>query len=157
MSDQAGPDVTLATLHEDLRDLGSGIRTDLRELTALIASGLRALPPDFPGEAIRLLREINRLNEERFAQPDVALREQALETHTILRALADGQRQLVEGVRQLVEGVRQLAEGVRQIAEEQRQLVFGQRGLSDDIRALIARIDALIRGRGDGGPAQEPQ
>jgi hypothetical protein len=34
-----------------------------------------------------------------------------------------------------------------------RALAEGQRGLSADIRALIARIDALIRGRDDGNPA----
>jgi hypothetical protein len=151
MTDQAGRDVTLQTLHEDL----GGLRADLRDLTALIASGLRALPPEWPGDVSRLLRETNRLNEERFAQLDVAIREQALEVHTILRALAEGQRQLVEGQRQLIEGQRQLVEGQRQLVQEQRQLVLGQRGLSEDIRALVARIDALIKGRGDGGPSEQ--
>jgi hypothetical protein len=32
-------------------------------------------------------------------------------------------------------------------------MIDGQRLLSDDLRALLARIDALIRGRGDGNPA----
>ena len=131
MTDDPPPDVTLQTLHQDLRDL-----------TALIASGLRTFPPEWPGEVIRLLRETNRLNEERFSQLDIALREQSLETHTILRALAEGQRQFLEAQRQVVEA--------------QHHLVEGQRQLSHDIRALIARIDALIKGREDGGSSQAP-
>jgi hypothetical protein len=31
-------------------------------------------------------------------------------------------------------------------------MIDGQRLLSDALRALIVRIDALIRGRGDGQP-----
>ncbi|MGH7320611.1 MAG: hypothetical protein ACRELA_13420 [Candidatus Rokuibacteriota bacterium] len=131
MAPEADREVTLHTLHEDLGEL----RSDLRELKTVVASGLRAFSPEWAGDVVRLLRETNRLNEERFAQLDVALREQALETHTILRALAEGHRQLVD---------------------EQRQLVLGQRGLSEDIRALIARIDALIKGRDDGSPSRSP-
>ncbi len=122
MAPQADREVTLHTLHEDF----GALRGDLRELKALVASGLRAFSPEWAGDVVRLLRETNRLNEERFAQLDAALREQALETHTILRAVAEGLRQLVEG----------------------------QRGLSEDIRALIARIDALIKGRDDGSPSR---
>jgi len=127
MPEDVGHEVTLQTLHQDLGDV-----------KALIATGLKAFSPEWPGEVIRLLREMNRLSEERFTRLDVTIREQALETHGILRALADGQRQLVEGQRQLV--------------GEQRQLVQGQRSLSEEIRALIARIDALIKGREDGSP-----
>ena len=121
MSQAGRPEVTLHTLHQDLR-----------EVKALVTAGLRAFPPDWPGEMLRtlrentqlsrentqLLRENNRLSEERFTRLDVTLREQAIETHTVLRAVAEGQRLL-----------------------------------SADVRALIARIDALIRGRGDGAPA----
>ncbi len=114
MPEDAPPEVSLVTLHQDLG-----------EVKALIAAGLRALPPpEWPGEVVRLLREMNRLTEERFASLDALIREQALETHGILRALA----------------------------ESQRDLVVGQRSLSEDIRALIARIDALIKGREDGSP-----
>jgi hypothetical protein len=35
----------------------------------------------------------------------------------------------------------------------QRALFDEIRGLSADIKALIARLDALIKGRGDGSPA----
>jgi hypothetical protein len=115
-------DVTLDTLHQDLG-----------ELKGLLASGLRAFPSQWPGEVLRLLREGNRLNEERFAQLDVAWREQAVETQTTLRAIT---------------------ETLRAITESQRLLVDGQRQLSEDIRALIARIDALIRGRDDGAPSR---
>ena len=128
MSEAGRPEVTLHTLHQDLG-----------EVKVLLTTGLRAFPPDSPGEMLRtlhentklsresnhLLRENNRLSEERFARLDGTLRNQAIETHTILRALAEGQRQLAEGLRQL----------------------------SADMRALIARIDALIRGTGAGSPA----
>ena len=119
--------VTLRTLHQDLG-----------AVKVLLTTGLRAFPQDWPGEVLRTLRENNRLSEARFAQLDVALREQAIETHTILRAVADGQRQIVDSQRDL--------------AESQRLLVEEQRQLSADMRALIARIDALIRGRGNGAP-----
>jgi len=147
MSEAGRPEVTLHTLHQDLGEVRSDLRevktdirevkTDMREVKALLTTRLPA--PDWPGEMLRtlrentqlsrentqLLRESNRLSEERFARLDATLREQAIETHTILRALVEGQRQL--------------AEGLRQVAAE--------------LRALIARIDALIRGRGDGSPA----
>ena len=135
MSEGGRPEVTLHTLHQDL----GGVRSDLREVKALLTVGLRPFPPEWPGEMLRtlrentqlsrentlLLRENNRLSEEGFTRLDVTLREQTIETHTILRALAEGQRQLAEGLRQL----------------------------AAEMRALIARIDALIRGRGDGSPA----
>ena len=126
--------VTLQTLHQDLG-----------AVKVLLTTGLRAFPQDWPGDVLRTLRDNNRLSEARFAQLDVALREQAIETHTILRAVADGQRQIVDSQRDLAESQRQLVEGQRQLVEEQRQL-------SADMRALIARIDALIRGRGNGAP-----
>ena len=104
VADDAPNAVTLDTLHHDLS-----------ELKGLLVAGSQAFPPEWPREVVRLLREGTRLNEERFARLDVTIREQAMETHTILRALADGQRQMV-----------------------------------DELRALVTRIDALIRGRGNG-------
>jgi hypothetical protein len=71
---------------------------------------------------IRLLREGNRFQEVRFTQLDLRTREQHLETQQVLHALVEGQRLLVEG----------------------------QREISADVKALIARIDAFMRGRGDG-------
>jgi hypothetical protein len=133
MAEKGQHDVTLDTLHQDLGELRQELKQDLGELKGLLASGLRAFPSQWPGEVLRLLREGNRLNEERFAQLDVAWREQAVETQTTLRAIA---------------------ETLRVIAESQRLLVDGQRQLSEDIRALIARIDALIRGRDDGAPSR---
>lgn len=133
MDDSGPPEVTLHTLHQDLgevkADLGE-IKTDMREVKGLLAT--RLPPADWPGEMLRatrentqlqrenthLLRESNRLSEERFTRLDITLREQTIETHSILRALAEGQRQVWT-----------------------------------EIRALITRIDALIRGRGDGSPA----
>ncbi len=111
----------------------------------LLTTGLRAFPQNWPREVLRTLRENDRLSEAPFAQLDVTLREQAIETHTILRAVADGQRQIVDSQRDLAESQRLLVEGQHQLVEEQRQL-------SADMRALIARIDALIRGLGNGAP-----
>ena len=111
VADDAPTAVTLDTLHHDLSEL----KGDVRDVKGLLVAGLQAFPPEWPREIVRLLREGSRLNEERFARLDVTIREQAMETHTILRALADGQRQMV-----------------------------------DDLRALVTRIDALIRGRGNG-------
>ncbi len=121
MPGQTPEDVTLNTLHGDLGDLKGSI-ADLK--TTLVA-GFRSLPTrESSEEMVRLLREANRLHEERFTQLDLRIREQHLELQQILRAIADGTRALLEG----------------------------QRALHEDIRALIARLDALIKGRGDGAP-----
>ena len=158
MTEHDRDDATLYTLHEDLTagfaemralqvdltagfvDMRSGI-TDLKgeirsgfgDLKATLIAGFRGLPSrESSEEMVRLLREGNRLNEERFTQLDLRIREQHFETQQVLRALVEGQRLLVEG---------------------QHLLVEGQRSLSADIKALIARIDALIRGRSNGEPA----
>ncbi len=140
MAEQGPSDATLSTLHEDLRGVRedvTGVREELRggfaemrasfaDLKSTMVTGFRGLPTrESAEEVVRLLREGNRLQEERFTRLDVRIREQHLETQQVQRALVDGQRQLVEG----------------------------QNALSADIRALIARLDALIRGRGDGGVA----
>lgn len=86
-----GPEnVTLNTLHEDLKGGFADLRTEMRagfaDLKATLVTGFRSLPSrESSEEMIRLLREGNRLQEERLA--------------------------------------------------------------------LIARLDALIKGRGDGSPA----
>lgn len=90
-------------------------------------------------EMVRLLRESNRLQEERFTQLDLRIREQHFETQQVLHAVAEGQRALIEGQQTLIEGQQALSEEIR--------------SLSADIKALIARLDALIKGRGDGSPA----
>ena len=137
-------DVTLYTLHEDLTagfaemrsgftDLKGEIRSGFGDLKATLIAGFRGLPSrESSDEMVRLLREGNRLNEARFTQLDLRIREQHFETQQVLHALVEGQRFLVDG---------------------QRLLVEGQRSLSADIQALIARIDALIRGRSNGEPA----
>jgi len=143
MAREPDQNVTLGTLHEDLRDL----KGDVRDLTAVVASAVRAFPPEWPGEVIRVLRETNRLSEERFTQLDIALREQALETQTSLRAVAESLRAVAENLRAIAESHRAVEESQRLLHEEQRQL-------SAEIRALVARIDALIRGREDGGASR---
>jgi hypothetical protein len=137
--------VTLNTVHEDLRsgfadlkqevragfedlkgemragfaDLKGEMRTGFADLKVTLITGFQNLPTrESSEEMVRLLRESNRIQEERFTQLDVRIREQHLEIQQVLRAL--------------VEGVRNLA---------------------TDIKALVARIDALIRGRGDGSPS----
>jgi hypothetical protein len=150
MAEDVEREGTLQALHHELGEL----RQEVGEVKALIARGLKTFPPEWPSEVLRLLREANRLSEERFAQLDVAIREHALETHTILRALAESQRHVVDGQRQVIDGQRQLVEAQRQLAEEVRQVALVQRLVSEDIKALIARIDALIKGREDGERAR---
>ena len=132
-------EITLSTLHEDLTRGFGELRTEMRsgfaDLKATLVAGFRSLPSrESSEEMIRILREGNRLNEGRFAQLDLRIREQHFETQQVLHALVEEQRLLLEG---------------------QRQLVEGQRSLSADIKALIARIDALIRGRDNGEPRRE--
>jgi hypothetical protein len=129
MAEPTPEDVTLNTLHEDLKvgfaDLKGEVRGGFTDLKAGIADLKVALVAGFGNmptredsqEMIRLLRENNRIHEERFTQLDLRIREQHLEIQQVLRTVAEGQRILHE-----------------------------------DIRALIARIDALIKGRGDGSP-----
>jgi hypothetical protein len=133
-------DVTLNTLHEDLTKGFAEMRSGFGDLKATLIAGFRSLPTrESSEEMVRLLREGNRLNEERFTQLDLRTREQHLETQQVLHAIVEGQRQLVESQ--------------RQVLEAQRLMIDGQRSLSADIKALIARLDALIRGRDNGEPA----
>jgi len=126
-------DVTLNTLHEDLTKGFAEMRSEFGDLKATLIAGFRSLPTrESSEEMVRLLREGNRLNEERFTQLDLRIREQHFETQQVLHAIVEGQRQLVEA---------------------QRLMADGQRSLSADIKALIARLDALIRGRDNGEPA----
>ena len=130
MTERNPDDTTLLTLHEDLTagfaemrsgftDLKGEIRSGFADLKTTLIAGFRSLPTrESSEEMIRLLREGNRLNEGRFAQLDLRIREQHFETQQVLHALVEGQR-----------------------------------SLSADIKALIARIDALIRGRDNGEPA----
>jgi hypothetical protein len=133
-----------AGLHEDLTagfaemragfaDLKTEMRAGFGDLKATMVAGFRSLPTrESSEEMVRLLREGNRLDETRFVQLDLRIREQHLETQQVLHAVVESQRQLLEG---------------------QRMLGEEQRSLSADIRALIARIDGLIRGRDNGEPA----
>jgi hypothetical protein len=157
------PEVTLVTVHDDLivgfgdlkgevragfadlkdemrtgfADLKDEMRTGFADLKGTLVAGFRSLPSrESSEEMVRLLRESNRLNEERFTQLDVKIREQHLETQQVLHALVEGQRALVDGQHLLVDGQRTLSAEVR--------------GMAADIKALIARIDALIRGRNNG-------
>jgi hypothetical protein len=100
-------------------DLKGEMRSGFADLKVTLITGFQNLPTrEQSEETVRLLRESNRIQEERFTQLDVRIREQHLEIQQVLRAL-------VEGVR----------------------------NLSTDLRALVARLDALIRGRGDGSPS----
>ena len=133
--------VSLETVHEDLRsgfaDLKGEVRAGFADLKVTLITGFQSLPTrESSEEMVRLLRENNRLQEERFSQLDVRIREQHLEIQQALGAMIDGQRGLIEGQQGLIEGQRALADEIR--------------SLSMDIRALIARLDVLIKGRGDG-------
>ena len=108
------------------------MRAGFADLTATLIAGFASLPSRESGEEmVRLLREGNRLQEARFAQLDVRIREQHLETQQVLHALVESHRILTSELRNLTSVVQVM---------------------SGDIKALIARIDALIRGRGDGSP-----
>jgi uncharacterized protein (DUF3084 family) len=130
MTDPGRRDVTLSTLHEDLTSGFGEMRagfTDLKasvgDLKATLVAGFRGLPTrESSEEMVRLLREANRQQDARFSQLDVRIREQHLETQQVLHALVEGQRLLTNEIR----------------------------SLAADIKALIARLDALIRRRGDG-------
>lgn len=146
---ETNPDaVTLSTLHNDLgqgfaevragfadlrTEMGAGfadLKTEMRagftDLKTTLVVGFRSLPTrESSEEMVRLLREGNRLQEERFTQLDVRIREQHLETQQVLHAVVDGQRVLLEG----------------------------QQSLTGEIRALVARLDTLIDRRGNGGRA----
>ena len=132
----------MRTGFEDLKgEMRSGfadLRSGVADLKTTLIAGFRSLPSrESSEEMVRLLREGNRLHEERFTPLDLRIREQHLEVQQVLHAVVDGQRLLVDG---------------------QRLLVEGQRSLSADIEALLARLDALIKGRGNGGAwgPQEP-
>jgi hypothetical protein len=165
MTERDPGDVTLYTLHEDLTagfaemrsgftDLKGEIRSGFGDLKATLIAGFRGLPSrESSEEMVRLLRVGNRLNEERFTQLDLRIREQHFETQQVLHALVEGQRLLLVGQQQRLEGQQQLLESQRQLWQAQRLLADGQRDLAADIKALIARIDALIRGRSNGEPA----
>ena len=133
MTDPGRQDITLNTLHEDLTAGFGEMRAGFTDLKATLVAGFRGLASrESSEEMVLLLREGNRLQETRFAQLDVRIREQHLETQQVLHALVEGQHSLLEGLRALANEVR---------------------NLSADIKALIARLDALIRRRGDGSPA----
>lgn len=119
MADPDRRDAALNTLHGDVTALRGEVRDGFADLKTTLIAGFRSLPSrESSEEMVRLLREANRLHEERFTQLDVRIREQHLEVQQVLRALVEGQRLL-----------------------------------SVDLRALIARLDALIKGRGNGNPA----
>ena len=123
MANPEPEEVTLTTVHQDLRagfsDLKAEMRTGFADLKVTLITGFHGLPTrESSDEMIRLLRENNRIQEERLTQLDVRIREQHLETQQTLRAMSEAIL-----------------------------------SLSLDIKALIARLDALIKGRGDGSPS----
>lgn len=161
MTERSPGAVTLNTLHDDLvsgfvgvraefADLRSemragfaGLRTEIRggvtDLKATLVSGFRSLPTrETSEEMVCLLREGNRLQDERLTQLDRRSREQFLETQQVLHAVVDGQRRLVEGQRAMSVDLKAMSADIK--------------AMSVDIKALVARIDALIRGRGNGDP-----
>jgi hypothetical protein len=118
--DEQPPDVTLNTLDHDLTRLGA----EMRDLKVSMVTGFASMPTRASSEEIiRLLREGNRINEPRFTELDVQIREQQLETLHIPSAVAGHQQALTADVREL--------------------------GIQNE--ALMGRIDALIRRRDNGG------
>ena len=137
-------------LKEEMRagfaDLKGEMRTGFGDVKATLVTGFRTLPSRKSSEEmVRLLRESNRLQEERFAQVDSRMREHHLESQQALHAIVEGQRMLVEGQSALIESHTRLV-------DSQRDLVDGQNRLAADLRGLIVRIDVLIRRRHNGEP-----
>jgi hypothetical protein len=158
---EGNPDITLETLHGDvtmgladlsgeiragfadikaeMRDMKAEMRAGFADMKVTLATGFAGLPSrESSEEMIRLLREGNRLQDTRFTQLDIRLREQHLETQQVLHALVEGQLVLTTEVRTLATEVRTLATEIK--------------GLSIDIKGLVGRIDLLIRGRNNGEP-----
>ena len=144
---EGNPDGTLGMLHGDLTagfgemragfaDLKAEMRAGFADMKAEMRAGFTdmkvTLVTGFAGlasresseEMILLLREGNRLQEMRFTQLDVRIHEQHVATQHVLHALT----------------------------ESHALLAAKTVGLSTDITRLIARIDALIRGRRNGEP-----
>ena len=145
------PDVSLRTVHDALTAGFGEVRAGFADLKATMIAGFGNLPTRESSEAmVQLLRENNRLQEERLTQLDVRSREQHLATQHVLHSLADSHQRLITSQDRLGE---RLSESHDRLAEEQRLLTAEQRHLSREIRALIARIDAIIRHRDNGGPA----
>ena len=127
MTYRSPDDVTLDILHEDLTAGFGEMRSGFADLKVTLVAGFRGLPSrESSDEMVRLLREGNRLHEERLTRLDLRIREQHLEIQQVHHAILDGQRLLIDE----------------------------QRRLSADIRALIARLDALIKGRDNGEPTK---
>jgi hypothetical protein len=79
-------------------DLKGEMRAGFADLKTTLVVGFSRLPTrESSEEMVRLLRAGNRLNEERFTQLDLRIREQHLETQQVLHALVEGQRLLIEG------------------------------------------------------------
>ncbi len=155
MTERHPDDVTFYTLHADLTagfaDLKAEMRSGFSDLTTTLIAGFRILPTrESSEEMVWLLRETNRLNEGRFIQLDARIHDQHLETQQVLHAVVEGLQRLVATADR---SERQARRRHRHLIESQRQLLEGQRSLSVDIKALVARIDSLISGRGNGEPA----
>src|SRR5437667_12709053 len=103
MTERNPLDVTLSELHAGLAAGFAEMRTGLadlkgevREVKTTLIAGFRSLPSrESSEEMIRLLREGNRLQEQRFTQLDLRSREQHLEVRQVLHATVEGQRLLI--------------------------------------------------------------
>jgi hypothetical protein len=97
MAEQSPGAVTLDTVHDDLGCGFAQMRAGVADLKATLVTGFRSLPTrETSEEMVRLLREGNRLQEERFTQMDLRSREQHLETQQVLHAVVEGQRARID-------------------------------------------------------------
>ena len=133
------PDVTLSTLHDDLVELKGemgGLRGDVRDLKATIITGFAGMPTrEQSEETLEFLREANRRQDAGFAKLGSELRLMHLENQQFLRDQHAENQQFL-----------------RAVLDSQRVLLDEHRNLSGDIKALIARIDAILRRQDNGGP-----
>jgi|ERR1051326_932182 hypothetical protein len=120
------PEITLGTLHGDL----GAMRGDIADLKTTMIKGFAGMPTRAQSdEMLRVLREGNRRTDERLAELDVRGREQHLELD------------------------RRIREQHLETQQALRALTESQHTLSTDVTRLIARIDAIIRGRNNGEPS----
>jgi hypothetical protein len=109
-------EASLRTVLEDLTsgfaDLGAEVRAGFADLKVTLISGFQGLPTrEWGDEMLRLLRENNRLQEERVTRLDVRIREQHLEIQQVLRALAEDIRSLSIDIKALIARLDALIKG----------------------------------------------
>ena len=94
-SDISGLRGEVGGLRGDIAELRTEMRAGCADLKATLLIGFRGLPTrESSEEMVRLFRERNRLQEQRFAELEGVVRGHHLEAQEARRALLEGERQL---------------------------------------------------------------